>query len=91
MPICFHLRGSRTSFPHGRRVSLGTGVLLLWLALMPIHGQTVTGTIQVGTNPQGISVNPVTNRIYIPNLNSNNVNVINATTGAITTVPAGTS
>ena len=48
--------------------------------------QTVGTRIPVGTNPTQIAINPVTNKIYVANSGSDNVTVINASTGATTTV-----
>ncbi len=37
--------------------------------------------ILVGTSPRGVGVNPLTNRIYIANVTSNNVSVITTILG----------
>lgn len=51
---------------------------------------TVTGTIQVGNAPNGISVNPSTGLIYVANSGSNTVSVIDGKTGNVTsTIPVG--
>ncbi|MEP6810217.1 MAG: hypothetical protein ABI992_08225 [Chthoniobacterales bacterium] len=43
-----------------------------------------TTTVAVGTSPFPVAVNPITNKIYVPNINSNNVTVITpAPTNAI--------
>ncbi|TAF99839.1 MAG: hypothetical protein EAZ43_15085, partial [Betaproteobacteria bacterium] len=56
-----------------------------------IDGVTnTTTTVTAGTNPNAIAVNPVTNKVYVANLNSNDVTVIDGTTNATTTVTAGT-
>ncbi len=41
--------------------------------------------------PDVLAVNPVTNKIYVANLDSNNVTVIDGVTKTTTTVPAGTN
>ncbi len=45
-------------------------------------------TISVGSNPDAIAVNPVTNKIYVANFNSANVSVINGADNSVATVPA---
>jgi YVTN family beta-propeller protein len=48
--------------------------------------QTVGARIPVGTAPTQIAINPVTNKIYVTNSGDDTVSVINAGTGATTTV-----
>jgi DNA-binding beta-propeller fold protein YncE len=40
----------------------------------------VIDTITVGTNPQSIAINPITNLAYVTNSNDNTVSVINGAT-----------
>ncbi|MGA8101451.1 MAG: YncE family protein, partial [Candidatus Acidiferrales bacterium] len=48
-------------------------------------------TVTVGSDPVAIAVNPVTNRVYSANANSNGVSVLNGATDAVTaTVGTGT-
>jgi len=63
------------------------------LALWPVAGyaQKVTATLGVGAVPRLAAVNPVTNKIYVVNSNSNSVTVIDGATNATTTVNTGTS
>ena len=42
-----------------------------------------------GTEPCGVAVNPVTNKIYVANQGSNNVTVIDGATNGTTTVRGG--
>src|SRR5260370_13795952 len=56
---------------------------------IPAQAQSVTATVAAGTNPLRIAVNPVTNKIYVANQNSNNVTVIDGATNSTTTVPVG--
>lgn len=52
----------------------------------------VSATTAVGTGPVAVAVNPVANRVYVANGGSNNVTVIDASTGNSTaTVPTGAS
>jgi YVTN family beta-propeller protein len=64
---------------------------LFWLLLAGVstHAETVTTTVSAGGGPNGVAVNPVTNKIYVANFNSNNVTVINGATNTTTTVSAG--
>jgi YVTN family beta-propeller protein len=68
-------------------VCLGVGLLF------PSAGraQTAVGNLAVGTAPVALAANPVTNKIYVANLNSNNVTVIDGATNIMTTVAAGTN
>jgi len=53
---------------------------------------TVIATVPVGTFPQGVGVNPTTNRIYVANQGGNTVSVIDGTSNTvIATVPVGNS
>jgi YVTN family beta-propeller protein len=51
--------------------------------------QSVGATIPVGTNPLGIAVNPVSNKLYVANAGSDNVTVIDLTSGGSATIPSG--
>ena len=72
------------------RCGLGA-VLLLALAAWPARGQSVLGTVSAGKSPYAVAVNPVTGKVYVANLTSNNVTVIDGTTNATTTVPVGSN
>jgi YVTN family beta-propeller protein len=48
-------------------------------------------TVTAGTYPWAVAVNPVTNKIYVANYNSNNVTMIDGATNAKTTVPVGST
>lgn len=51
---------------------------------------TVTATIPVGTNPQGVAFDPDTGTIYVPNTGANTVSVIDeASNTVIKTIPVG--
>src|SRR6266851_3823837 len=63
-------------------------VLLSLLFMKPVLGQRVTATVAAGATPIGVAVNPVTNKIYVANANSNNVTVID---GATNSTPASVS
>src|SRR3984893_491469 len=52
---------------------------------------TVTATIPVGSQPQGVAVAPHRSKAYVANANSNNVSVIDTATNTVTaTIPVGT-
>jgi uncharacterized repeat protein (TIGR01451 family) len=46
--------------------------------------KTVTNSVNVGTNPIGVSVSPDGTEVYVTNNGSNNVSVINTTTNTVT-------
>jgi YVTN family beta-propeller protein len=48
-----------------------------------------TTTVAAGTYPCAVAVNPVTNKVYVANANSNNVTVIDGATNNTATVAAG--
>lgn len=54
-------------------------------------GQTVLGTVPVGSEPNAVVVNEETNMIYVANQDSASVTVINGLTDATTSVPVGGS
>jgi YVTN family beta-propeller protein len=56
---------------------------------IPAQAQSVTATITAGALPSAVAVNPVTNKTYVANQDSNNVTVIDGATNNTTTVPAG--
>jgi YVTN family beta-propeller protein len=48
-----------------------------------------TNTVRTGWGPVAVAVNPVTNKIYVANYDSNNVTVIDGATNRTSAVPAG--
>src|SRR5579864_8282996 len=84
------------SFGFRKRILCLTSIALAFGSMCsPSLSQTVTATIPTGTSPggslEGIAINLVTNKIYVPNLNSNNVTVIDGATHNATTVAVGTN
>lgn len=56
------------------------------------NGNTVVGTVGVGSNPTSVVVNPATNRVFVGNRGSGNVSVINgANNTVVATVTTGTN
>jgi YVTN family beta-propeller protein len=55
----------------------------------PNSQATVTTTIQAGTGPKAVAVNPLTNTIYVANVGSGSVTVIGGTTNSTTSVTVG--
>jgi YVTN family beta-propeller protein len=53
------------------------------------QAQTFAGTVNVGSNPFAVAVNPVTNQVYVANQNSNSVTVIDGATNGTTNVTVG--
>jgi YVTN family beta-propeller protein len=75
-----------------RRLAIRVAPLAFAILLLPaaLRAQTVTTTLAVGSGPQAVAINPVTNRIYVANYYSNNVTVIDGATNKTTKVGAGT-
>lgn len=65
---------------------LALGLLLVLPA--SVWSQAVTATISVGTAPEAVAVNAVTNRIYVANYLSANVTIIDGATNSTTTIQA---
>ena len=70
--------------------SLVSAFFLLILSAGSVRAQTPTTTIAAGDTPFAVAVNPVTNKIYVPNQGSNDVTVIDGATNTPTTVAAET-
>ena len=58
-------------------------------AMTPAWAQGAVGTVAVGNRPAAVTVNPVTNTIYVANLDDGTVTVIDGSTSATTTVAVG--
>ncbi len=56
-----------------------------------MRNSTTTVTVSVGADPSSIAVNPVTNKIYVANIASNNVTMIDGATNSTITVSGGTN
>src|ERR1700689_4036770 len=67
----------------------GTAILVASISGSPAHAQVAIITVAVGSEPYGIAVNPVTNKIYVANYGSNSVSVIDGATNATSTLPVG--
>jgi len=77
----------------------GWVVVAIWLAgaagmLCPVAGaQAVSGTVNVGSFPYAMQLNPVTNKVYVADFTSNtspnNVIVIDGATNSTTTITTG--
>ncbi|MGC9292428.1 MAG: Ig-like domain repeat protein [Acidobacteriaceae bacterium] len=56
------------------------------------HAQSVVATVPVGTAPQGIAVDPITNNVFVANQGGNSITVISgATSSVLATVNVGSS
>src|SRR5207245_8581547 len=89
-------RSSMSQFAFKHDVKLGLVVIQIALIAAAISqgawAQLVTATVATGNGPFAEALNPVTNKIYVVNQNSNSVTVIDgATYGVSATVTAGTS
>ena len=68
------------------------GVIAGGVAASATPVYTVTATIAVGTNPEGVGVDPSTHTVYVANGGGNTVSVIDGTTNTVTaTIPVGTN
>ncbi|MBI5032265.1 MAG: YncE family protein [Chloroflexi bacterium] len=73
-----------------RAVALFILFVLLILRAPTARADTATTTIGVGSTPYAVAVNSVTNKIYVANILSANVTVIDGATNATQTVSVGT-
>ena len=65
-------------------------ILVLFCLFVPsLYADWVTDSVAAGDGPQAISVNPITNKIYVANTVSGNVTVIDGATNDTTTVDVG--
>jgi YVTN family beta-propeller protein len=78
-------------FAASRRNKRRTFLTLLSLSLLcgVAFTQSVTTTVVVGRNPSSVGVNPVTNKIYVTNANSNDVTVVDGRTNTTATINVG--
>ena len=61
------------------------------VSVINVATNTIATTIAVGSQPNGVSVNPNGSKVYITNQNSNTVSVINSATNTVTaTITVGT-
>jgi YVTN family beta-propeller protein len=60
-------------------------------ASMPARADAVIGSVASGMNPYAIVVNTATNKIYMMNIDSNDVTVIDGATNSTSTVRVGSS
>ena len=68
-------------------------MLLIFLSVLivpqPAGAEYVSATIAVGSNPLDVAVNPVTNKTYVTNFDSQNVTVIDGKTNTAVSVAVG--
>jgi len=68
----------------------GSASVPVTVAIKPLN--PITATIPVGENPRGIALSPNGTRLYITNLSSNSVSVIDTVTNnVVATIPVGDS
>src|ERR1035437_276420 len=62
------------------------------VTVIDVSTNAITATIQVGSQPLGVSVSLDGTKVYITNIGNNTVSVINALTNTVTaTIPVGIS
>ncbi len=71
------------------RIATSLIILIIPALVVPASPQTVTGTVDTGTNPGSLAVNPVTNIVYVANEGSGDVTVVDGATNNTTTIPLG--
>lgn len=70
----------------GRRLSAillavaTAATVLVGVAAVPAKADVVVATVPAGLSPANLAVNPVTNKIYVPNISSQTVSVIDGVT-----------
>src|SRR5882757_8604094 len=85
----FSARNSASALAIPRRCRMSPVLLLALVTALGAHAQTVTATVTSGTQPFAIGINPVTNKVYVSNVSSNSVTVIDGATTTTATVAAG--
>lgn len=71
--------------------SLSLLLLLLLLALGHSEAQTAVGMIGLGNGPSGVAIDPVWNKVYVTNSNSNTLTAIDGVTQRVSTIALATS
>src|SRR2546426_12802808 len=81
-------RGGRMNKSTGRYgIVMGLALVILGTGFSSsAWADSVAATVNVGIQPWGVAVNPVTNKIYVANLYSNNVTVIDGSNNTTVTV-----
>lgn len=72
-------------------VLLVAPMVVLWMGERVARVDSVSATISVGPFPGAVAVNPVTNKIYVANIGSADVTVIDGNNNSTTTVVAGSA
>jgi len=70
-------------------IQLAATLVVLHLGTIASDAQMVTASVSAGTAPLAMAVNPVTNKIYVVNSESNTVTVIDGATNSTATVSTG--
>jgi YVTN family beta-propeller protein len=88
--------GKRRERPMKRslfKLTLRAAALIACGVVMPqmSYGEAVTATVTAGNRPYAIAVNEITNKIYVANLLSTYVTVIDGSDNRTATVPVGTN
>src|SRR5882757_9555304 len=65
-------------------------LLIALIMVLSMDAQTVTATINTGTSPAAIAINPVTNKVYVANYDGATVTVIDEINNNTATVNVGT-
>jgi YVTN family beta-propeller protein len=85
------VNGTAYTFTVTAANSLGSGAASAASNSVTPAGVLGAPTIGTGMGPRAVAVNPVTNKIYVANVNSNDITVIDGATNATSTVTVGAS
>src|ERR1700739_3206087 len=88
-------KNAQSTLKHVRKTVAGFHAALLIITIVLVlsisgRGQTLTNTIPISATPSGVSINPVTNKLYvcdIPANNVSNITVIDGSNNLTTTIP----
>ncbi len=70
-------------------LAVATPLLAVGLTSLPAAALTLENNVTVGREPIAVAVDQATNRIYVANITSGTVSVINGTDNSVTTVTVG--
>jgi YVTN family beta-propeller protein len=89
--VAFAPSGSLAYIADEQEPEPGPGGYAESVSIVDVAARAVTGSVSVGTFPQGVAVAPGGGRAYVANGNSNSVSVIDTTSNSVVgTVPVGT-
>src|SRR5215469_13345574 len=89
-PFPLARQSRRKGFLFNTAVSLAfIGCAIVLAATTSAAAQQITTTLSVGSGPDALAVNPVTNKVYVASKGSNTVTVVDGASNATTSVVVG--